>query len=125
MEIAQKKAVRIIANQPPLSHTDPIFFSLNLFKVPDFYKYNLGLYMWKNIEKFEENFRINLHNTRSGDHYDPTYQRLALAQNKSIMFQAPQNWSRIPDFITNSISLNSFKRKYKLHLLYSRQYDDS
>ena len=122
---AQKKAVRIIASQPPQSHSDPIFFSFNLFKVSDFYKYNLGLYMWKNIDNFEQNFRINLHNTRSGDHYDPTFQRLALAQYQSIMFQAPLNWQPIPDDIKNSISLHSFKRKYKSYILCSRRYGDS
>ena len=115
--IAQKKAVRIVANQPPLSHTDPIFSSLNLLKVTDFYKYNLGIYMWKNELQFTNNFRINTHNTRSGDRYEPSRQRLSSALNKSIWYQAPLNWSNIPFHIKNACSLNIFKRNYKNHLI--------
>ena len=32
---AQKKAVRIVAKKPPLSHTNPIFFDLKLLKLTD------------------------------------------------------------------------------------------
>ena len=79
--IAQKKAIRIVANQPYRSHTNPIFSFLNLLKVADIYKYQLGIYMWKNEINFEQNFRINLHNTRSGDHYVPSRQRLTRTFN--------------------------------------------
>ena len=121
---AQKKAVRIVAKKPPLSHTNPIFFDLKLLKLTDLYKYNLGIYMWKNIDKFEDNFRVNTHNTRSGNHYVPTSFRLTMTQNKSIKFQAPQNWSQIPDYIINSPSLTTFKRKYKSFLLSAYQDSD-
>ena len=122
--VAQKKAVRIVANKPPLSHTDPIFFNLKLLKLFDFYKYNLGVYMWRNIGKFEQNFHINIHNTRSGDHYEPGYQRLLLTQNNSIYYQAPLNWCEIPDPIIFSRSLQIFKRSYKKSILDSYQYVD-
>ena len=115
--IAQKKAVRIVANQPPLTHSDPFFSTLQLLKVSDFYIYNIGIYMWKNLDYFIENFRFNYFNTRSGDRYEPSYQRLTLTFNQSIMRQAPINWVNIPDAIKNTPSLNSFKRKYKRHLL--------
>ena len=78
LEIAMKKAVRVAAKQPPLSHTDPIFSYLNLLKLNDHYKYNLGIYMWKNIEKFSQNYRINLNNTRSGNYYEPSFQRIPI-----------------------------------------------
>ena len=115
--VAQKKAIRIVANQPYRSHTNPIFLFLNLLKVADIYKYQLGIYMWKNEVIFEQNFRINLHNTRSGDHYVPSRQRLTRAFNQSIMYQAPHNWQDIPATIINSPSLSSFKRNFKSHLI--------
>ena len=115
--IAQKKAIRIVANQPYRSHTNPIFLFLNLLKVADIYKYQLGIYMWKNEVNFEQNFRINLHNTRSGDHYVPSRQRLTRTFNQSIMYQAPNNWQDIPVTIINSPSLSSFKRNFKSHLI--------
>ena len=115
--VSQKKAVRIIANQPPLTHSNPIFLNYRLLKVPDFYKYNIGIYMWKNLDNFRHLFRINSHNTRSGDYYEPSRQRLSLALYQSIMYRVPHNWLQIPDPIKNSPSLCSFKRNYKTFLL--------
>ena len=115
--IAQKKAIRIIANQPPRSHTNPIFSALNLLKAKDFYTYNLGIYMKKNESNFAEYYRINLNNTRSGDHYVPPHNRLALSFNQSINRQAPNNWLSIPPCVRNSPSLLTFKRNYKKHII--------
>ena len=105
----EKKAVRVIAKQPPWSHSNPIFLSLNLLKVTDFYKYNLGVYMWNNEAIFAQNFWINVHNTRSGDHYVPSYQRIPITFNQSIMRQVPHNWEHIPVELKNLPSLKSFK----------------
>ena len=123
MVTAQKKAVRIVANQPPLSHSDPIFSNLKLLKVSDLYLYNLGIFMRKNIAYFSQNYVINLYNTRSGDRYVPSRQRLTRTLDKSIMYQAPHNWSNIPVLVKNSPSLKSFKINYK-HFLIS-QYQNS
>ena len=116
---AQKKAVRIVAKQPPLSHTNPLFSNLKLLKLSDLYIYNLGVYMWKNIRVFEPYFRVNLNNTRSGNYYTSAYHRLTLTQNQSIFYQAPAYWHNIPLSIKYSNSLNNFKKKYKNHLLSS------
>ena len=35
----QKKCIRNVANKPKLSHTDPIFSTLNILKLPDIFKY--------------------------------------------------------------------------------------
>ena len=85
-----------MTHNPPLAHTDPLFLELKVLKACDFYKYNVGVYMWKNIEKFTQNFRINPMNTRSGDYYAPSFQRIPLTQNQSIMYQAPLIWENIP-----------------------------
>jgi len=84
LEIVQKKAVRIVAMQPRLSHTNPLFSCLRLLKVSDQCKYNLGIYMWKNIDKFT--LRVNTNNTRSGDYYAPPYHRLSLTKYQSIYY---------------------------------------
>ena len=119
--IAQKKAIRIIANQPPRTHTNPIFSALNILKVNDFYRYNLGIYMRKNESNFSEYFRINLNNTRSGDHYVPPRNRLALSFNQSINRQVINNWLNIPPCVRNSPSLITFKRNYKKHIISNYQ----
>ena len=106
-----------MAKQPPRSHTNPIFSALNLLKVKDFYNYNLGIYMRKNESNFSEYFRINLNNTRSGDHYVPPRNRLTLSFNQSINRQAPNNWLSIPPWVRNSPSLLTFKKNYKAHII--------
>ena len=121
--IAQKKAVRIIANLHPLSHTHHIFSNLKILKVSDHYKYNLGIFMWKNFDYFMPNYRINLNNTRSGNYFDSSYHRLSLTQNQSISYQAPSNWRKIPESVKNATSLNTFKKRYKNSLLSS--YDNN
>ena len=115
--IAQKKAVRIVANEPTRSHSDPIFSALNLLKVTDFYRFNLGVYMRKNEGNFRQNYRINVHNTRSGNHYVPSFQRISSTLNKSIMYQAPHNWGHIPSTVKNSPSLRTFKKSYRAFLI--------
>ena len=115
--ISQKKVLRIMTYHPPLAHSNQIFLDLKLLKVCDLYKYNLGIYMWKNIDKFSQNFRINPMNTRSGDYYAPSFQRIPLTQNQSIMYQAPIIWENIPLSVRNSVSIASLKRKYKISLI--------
>ena len=73
--------------------------------------------MYKNKAHFSNNFVYNTHNTRSGDRYVPSHQRLQLTLNQSIMYQAPLNWSDIPLTIKNANTLKSFKSNYKKHLI--------
>ena len=75
--------------------------------------------MWKNIDYFMPNYRINLNNTRSGNYFVSLYHRLSLTQNQSILYQAPSNWRNIPLDVRNSTSLIMFKKKYKNSLLSS------
>ena len=117
LKIAQKKCIRIIAKEPPYAHCNPIFNSFNLLKLADIYKYNLGIYMYKNIDRFSGNLYQNPYSTRSGSYYIPLRQRLTLTSNQSVKVQALSNWNAIPDVVKNSLSVVSFKRKYKKHLL--------
>ena len=117
LKIVQKKCIRIIANQPPYAHCNPLFNSFNLLKLADIYKYNLGIYMYKNIESFSGNLYQNPYSTRTGTYYIPLRQRLTLTRNQSVKVQAQSNWKDIPDTVKNSPSVFSFKRNYQKHLL--------
>ena len=75
--------------------------------------------MWKNIDRFAPYLRVNINNTRSGDYYAPTRQRLTLNQRQSIIHQALLIWEGIPLDVRNSTSLLSFKKKYRNSLLSS------
>ena len=117
LETAQKKCIRIIAKQQLQAHTNPFFSEMQLLKIKDIYKWNLGIYRFKHRNDFETN--NGTHNTRSRqNYYRPIFQRLTLTQNQSIFFyQAPSNWNTIPEDIQNSPSVTLFKRKYKQFLL--------
>ena len=118
LEIAQKKCVRIIAMESPFAHTNPIFSRFCILKFRDIYKLNLGIYMYKNLNRLSTMISSHNYNTRSGNNsYNPMFQRLTQTQNQSIMFQAPNNWNNIPDVIKNATSLPSFKGRYKQFLL--------
>ena len=118
LEVAQRKCVRIITNQHPQAHSNPIFANLKLLKVNDIFKLNLGTYMYKNLDKFSLNRHIHVHSTRSGfNQYIPSFQRLTLTLNQSIYYQVPANWNNIPDAIKECRSLKSFKFNYKNWIL--------
>ena len=119
IEIAQKKCMRIISHSPPFSHSNPIFFYLKILKFKDIYRFNLGIYMHKNRDKFIQNLYNNPYSSRSGIHYAPTFQRLTLTQNQSLKYQVPLNWLQIPQSIRDTKSLKSFKYKYKSFLISS------
>merc|ERR1712126_298991 len=79
LEVAQKKCVRIIANENPYAHSDPIFSHLKLLKLSDRYKLNLGIYMYKNLDTFSRASDRHNYSTRFGDNnFPPVFQRLTL-----------------------------------------------
>ena len=117
LEIAQRKCIRIISHQLPSSHTNNLFYNLKVLKFTDIYKYNLGVYMYKNINSFLPNLRINHNATRSGNYYQPIFQRLTITKNQSLKYQAPINWEKIPMNIRDHRSINSFKKHFKQHLI--------
>ena len=117
LEVAQKKCVRVVGNQPYFSHTNPIFRRLKILKFKDIYRYNLGIYMYKNLDHFTNRRSLHDHDTRSGNSYDSVFQRLTLTQRQSLEFQAPNNWNSIPIYIRVSPSINIFKNRYKEYLI--------
>ena len=117
LEVAQRKCVRIVAGLPPLSHSNSIFYDLKLLKFKDIYNYNLGVYMYKNIGKFDSYIRQSPYDTRSNDQYNPTTHRLTLTQNQSIKYQALILWNDISSDIRLCPSLSSFKYNYRSSLI--------
>ena len=117
LEIAQRKCIRVVGNQSYFSHTNPIFSRLEILKFKDIYKYNLGIYMYKNLDRFSNRRSLHDHETRSGNLYDPIFQRLTLTQRQSLEYQGPNNWNSIPIYIKVAPSLDIFKNRYKEYLI--------
>ena len=64
LETAQKKCVRIVANQPLLSHTNSLFYRNRLLKLADISLYCIGIYVKRNFEVDSSHF-FYTYNTRS------------------------------------------------------------
>ena len=110
LEVAQRKAVRVVCNENYSAHSNPLFSKLKILKLNDIYKLHLGTFMYKNKEKFSELIVNRPYDTRNNDQYSPAFQRLDLTQRQSVNFQVPQNWNKIPEQIKNAKSLKSFKK---------------
>ena len=114
----QKRAVRLINNVPIDYHTNDLFYRNKLLKLEDVNRFFLGVYMFKNSNKYNQISSCHNYNTRNQNDLVFANQRLALTQH-SIHFVAPRNWNQIPVDIKISETLYQFKRKYKYFLLSS------
>ena len=113
--VAQKKCVRIIAIEPPYAHSDPIFNTFKLLKFADMYKYNLGIYMYKNIDNLSSNLFQCPYSTRSGTYY--VQSRRTLTSNQSINVEALCNWNITPETLKNSPSVIPFKKTIRVFIM--------
>ena len=108
------------------SPSNPLFIELNLLKLNDIYRLKVGLAMRRLIR--ENSLEINDLSLISTSHSH--YTRSAKSNNffipsvrtnlgkSSIKFQGPIIWNTIPNEI-KSLSLQSFKSKFRNHLINS------
>ena len=123
--IMQKKVVRIIVHAPYNSHTDEIFQKLHILKFCDIYKLHLGKYMFQELNgllpepllnKFTLCDSVHAHQTRHSNLLYKQSRRTALVAN-SFIIRGPDYWNILPEEIRDSITLKSFNKRLKLHLL--------
>ena len=87
----QKKAVRVISNRTYNAHTEPIFKSLQLLKIPDIYKQCVLKFYFQYchsqlpsyLQSFSYTFRKDIHeyNTRNKTALNTGQARIKAAQN--------------------------------------------
>ena len=111
LRIKQKKAIRIINKKPYLSHTSPLFYSSEILKLDDIYKFKIGCYFIKNELLYDYN-RLHSYPTRYRNLLLPNFQRLTASQ-RSITYVGPSLWNSLPRNIQDSSSFSSFKRNVK------------
>ena len=113
--ILQKRAIRLVCKKSYYFHTDSLFKNSKILKLVDINKLNLACFMYKN--HLDPIFtRNHPYGTRNQNSSLPAFQRLTMTQ-QSIYYSGPLLWNTIPPEIKHSSSLDSFKRKYKNHLL--------
>ena len=96
-------------------HTNEFFYNDSILKVLDVYRFQAGIYMFKNSNQSQ--FHLNhVHNTRFGNLPQSAFERLTLTQH-SIEFLGPSIWNGIPDSIRDSSSILMFKNDFKRYLI--------
>ena len=114
--VLQKKVIRVITNSKFDAHTNPLFFSLQLLKFFDLAKLEVGCFMYKNRNSDSLIRLIHSYNTRNRNNLLTPSHNLSLFHN-SLAFRGPQLWNQLPDNLKNAISINCFKKRYKVHIL--------
>ncbi len=126
LHILQKRVARCIYNVSYCYHSSPLLKSLNMLNIFDIHKYQVGIFMYKctNNCKISSSFKnyftaasgVHAYNTRNQSNIYRHHSYSAIV-NKSFRYYGPKLWNSFPETLRNSVSLDSFKRKLKLHLI--------
>ena len=143
IHILQKKIVRMITNNDnfpivpgPLVHTLPLFHQLNMLKIYEIYKLQVGNFVFesinnishsKSIINFTRASEIHAHNTRYANlgNLFVNYARTNRYGLKALKFEGAKIWTTIPANVKESRSKKLFKTNYKKILIDSyREYQE-
>ena len=113
--ILQKKAIRTINKSCYLDHTSPLFYSNNILKLQDIYRFAVSTYMYEHHSQLG---LLSTHNyyTRNRNNLIPPYERLSVTQ-QSIYYQGSKIWNDTPIHIRQLPTLSQFKYQLKAHLI--------
>ena len=124
--IMQKKAIRAIYNLEYRAHTNEYFKLLPTLKLPDLFKYQTAIYIYKtlNLQNFDPFLNNDLeltsnlhdHNTRNINHILPQHYNLSKTKF-SMKNIGTKIFNEIPIEINNMNSLYKFKIKMKKHYI--------
>ena len=123
--LLQKRAVRIVKDVHYLHHTDELFNEMNLLRLNDIYRFNIGLYMYKSLECVD--YDVDLCNYVNGNwnrHAYPirnadaiTLPRYRCESSKcDITYVASKFWNDLPIEIKSSEPVGKFKRALRYWL---------
>ena len=127
INITQKKLVRCIMRQRRDAPSNPLFKQLKLLKFDDILKLDLSTFVFKTINHLiitsvEFNARVvGPYNLRNVPPLEVPFARNRHTQ-MFIPVRGAMLWNSLPENITRSQTLFSFKKKVKLH--YLSQYDN-
>ena len=108
----QKKCIRNVANKPKLSHTDPIFSTLNILKLPDIFKYVSLIFMHNFAfgrlpNSFDKMFQPLGVNNRTGNYLLMKYKSNFFDKFPSVFL--PKIWNENSAMIKHCTTINSLK----------------
>ena len=123
--LLQKKAVRICTNSTYLSHTNPLFHRLKVYKIHDINTVQIAMFMFKYNKEwlppvfsnfFSYNRSLPSYPTRSRNNIHLNNKKILLA-HKSLRHHGPDNWNSLPYDAKEITLLYLFKRRMKKLLL--------
>ena len=135
LHILQKKIVRLITfndNFPiipgPLVHTLPLFYNLNMLKIYDIYKLQVGNFVYESINNIGHSQSVINYTTASDVHDHNTrfanlgylfvnYVRTNRYGLKALKYEGVKLWATIPTNVKQCRSKTSFKINYKKDLI--------
>ena len=121
----QKRAARNICHAPYRACSHPLFRNLGILTIYDLYKYQLGIFVFKSRHGilpspfdnfYTYNSSFHSYNTRSKHFLNQPYVRTKLAHSQ-LRSTGVQFWNSLPPYITNTQSMQTFKKKLKNYLL--------
>ena len=125
VSLLQKKALRVICYPSIPSHSNLLFSSNKLLKIKDLFLYNLGqfMYMYSNdslpsifASMFQRNQSFHEYPTRRSNEFHLPLLRTMFAKN-TLIYTGPTYWNSLNNYIKDSPSIYSFKRRLKFSLL--------
>ena len=116
--IIQKKMIRALNSLPYNSHTGPYFKDMNLLKVEDMYKLQIGLNIHTGISRNELTFTSEIHNYNTRNRNSLRTPGVHLSRSQmNWKFRGIQLWNSIPEYIKQCSSRDLCKAKLKRYLI--------
>ena len=113
----QRKAVRIMNfKKPDFKETDQLFKDNKILPLPSCLDLNSSKILWRADNSFLNAPINSLFTKRDNGTFHVPHRRIDLTQ-ACISYHGVQVWNRIPSEIRSAPSLNTFKGRYKEHLL--------
>ena len=120
---AQKRVIRTITGLRKYAHTENAFNELKLLKLDEIIKYCSSLFVFKSISIYNTNlftYRVNQRYPLRNNNC-LNIPRMQSSQSQScILYRGPKTWNSLPDHVRNCLTLQSFKKCLKSHIISSR-----
>ena len=117
----QNGIVRLISNLDRRSSVSPMYFELKLLKLPQIVKYMTGSYVFRSLCRASSNeFTYRTYERQTRESYSNILDvpfTISTLVRQGIQYRGPTIFNAIPIEIRGSVCYNTFKVKFKKHLI--------
>lgn len=112
----QRRAVRTIAGIPADVDEKPYFVSLKVLTLPGLLIFQVAMYARANLHLFEKRADVERYNLRNGSRLQSVPHRLEKGK-RTIHAMSPYVYNKLPQDVTSSLTISTFKYKLKKWLV--------